>query len=204
MIVPQLRDELHRVGLLNTHPIQYYAPWYRALARKVDLEVYYCHRQTAAGQSQAGFAVEFEWDVPLLEGYRHHFLDNQSPSPDASTFAGCDTPEIKDIISQSRFDAFIVHGWYVKSFWQAMLACWQNGTPLLVRGDSQLFTPRSLPRRWLKYFLYRSFIPHFVGYLVVGEMARQYYLTYGADPERMFFVPHSVDNDFFARQARQL
>lgn len=198
------RSAFCHVGLLNTHPVQYYAPWYKALAQEIHLEVFYCHRQTAGGQAQAGFGVEFEWDVPLLEGYRYHFLDNHSRSPNVSTFAGCDTPEIREIIAQSRFDAFIVHGWYVKSFWQAMLACWQTGVPLLVRGDSQLNTARSLPRRWMKYLLYRSFIPRFDGYLVVGERSRQYYLHYGADPERMFFVPHSVDNEFFSNRTTQL
>jgi hypothetical protein len=58
-----------RVGILVTHPIQYYAPWYRALAAEVDLEVFFSHRQQPKGQADAGFGVAFEWDVPLLDGY---------------------------------------------------------------------------------------------------------------------------------------
>ena len=194
----------YRVGLLCTHPVQYYVPWYRALAEQVDLEVFYCHRQTAEGQSAAGFDVPFNWDIPLLEGYSHTFLDNHSRAPDVSTYFGCDTPDIKRIIARERFDAFIVHGWYVKSYWQAALACRRTGTPIFVRGDSQLLTPRTQLKRLLKYSFYRSFIPRFDGYLVVGERARQYYQHYGADPERMFFVPHAVDNRFFASRAEAL
>jgi len=74
----------------------------------------------------------------------------------------------------------------------------------LVRGDSQLITPRNPFWRAAKYPIFRSFIPRFDGYLVVGERSRQYYSYYGGRPDRMFFAPHSVDNDFFSERARVL
>lgn len=195
-----------RTAILSTHPIQYYSPWYRALSRdpEIDLTVYYAHQQTAQGQAEGGFGVAFEWDVPLLEGYRSHFLKNVARSPNVFDHHGCDTPEIAEHIARERYDAFIVHGWYNRSYWQAMRACWRTRTPLLVRGDSQLRTPRRWWRRWLKQLLYRTFIPRFDAYLVVGRRARDYYQAYGADPRRMLPAPHFVDNDFFARSADAL
>jgi glycosyltransferase involved in cell wall biosynthesis len=189
-----------RVGLLATHPIQYYVPWYRLLARQVDLTVFYCQRLTPREQA-AGFGGAFAWDVPLLDGYQHRFLVNRARHPNVSTFFGCDTPEIGPLIAQEKFDAFIVHGWASKSFWQAILACWRTRTPLLVRGDSHLLTTRGRSRQALKYLLYRWFIPRFDGYLVVGERSRRYLRYYGARPERMFFVPHAVENERFAVHA---
>lgn len=193
-----------RLGVLATHPIQYHAPLYRALANELDLAVYFAHQQTAAGQADAGFGVAFEWDVPLLDGYAHTFLTNRAVRPDVGTFSGCHTPEIADIIDRERFDAFLVNGWYNRSYWQAIRACWRTGTPLLVRGDSQLHTPRSPAKRLIKEAAYRTFIPRFDGYLVVGQRAREYYLHYGARPERLHFVPHFVDNAFFAASAERL
>ena len=190
-----------RLGVLATHPIQYHAPLYRALAQRLDLSVYFAHQQTAQGQADAGFGVAFEWDVPLLDGYPYQFLTNTSKSPDVSTFRGCSTPDITSIIERERFDAFIVNGWYNQSFWQAIRACWRTGTPLFIRGDSQLSTPRSLPLRLAKEAVYRAFIPRFDAYLVVGERSRAYYLHYGADPARMHFVPHFVDNEAFRSAA---
>jgi glycosyltransferase involved in cell wall biosynthesis len=190
-----------RLGVLATHPIQYHAPLYRALAERLDLEVYFAHKQTAQGQAKAGFGVAFEWDVPLLEGYSSQFLENRAKVPDVSTFWGCSTPEIAGIIARERFDAFLVNGWYNRSLWQAMRACWRTGTPLLVRGDSQLRTPRSLPFRIAKEAFYRAFIPRFDGYLVVGERAREYYKYYGAREEHMYFVPHFIDNAWFRERA---
>jgi glycosyltransferase involved in cell wall biosynthesis len=193
--------EKPRVGLLATHPVQYYVPWYRRLARAVDLEVFYSHRQTAEGQARAGFGVAFGWDVPLLDQYSHQFLSNRARKPDVSSFFGCDTPEISRIIRRGGFDAFIVHGWGTLSFWQAIVACWRNGTPMLVRGDSHLLSPRRRVVRMVKGPLYRLFIPRFDAYLVVGQRARDYYSHYGADPSRMFFTPHAVDNEFFQARA---
>ena len=51
-----------RVGILVSHPIQYYAPWFRYLAKRFDVEVHYAHRVDAKGQAEAGFGVEFDWD----------------------------------------------------------------------------------------------------------------------------------------------
>jgi len=190
-----------RVGVLATHPVQYYVPWYREMSKAIDVSVFYCQRQTPDAQGGAGFGVSFDWDIPLLDGYNWRFLVNHSSRPNVSEFFGCDTPDIAAIIRRERFDAFVVHGWAVKSFWQAILACRRTGTPVLVRGDSQLPRVRSSLWRALKYPLYRSFIPRFDAYLVVGDRARGYLLHYGAEPDRMFFSPHAVDNDFFSRNA---
>jgi glycosyltransferase involved in cell wall biosynthesis len=187
-----------RVGLLATHPIQYYAPWYRELAKSVDLDVFFSHRQTDSDQAKAGFGVRFDWDVPLLAGYRSRFLRNVARVPDVSRFRGCNTPEIRGVIQSAKFDAFIVHGWSTLSYCQAIAACWSTRTPVLVRGDSALATPRSWMRRAVKWPLYRSFIPRFDGYLIVGTRAREYVLAYGAEPGRCFDAPHCVDNEFFS------
>ncbi len=192
-----------RVAILATHPVQYYVPWYRRLAEAVDLEVLYCHRQTAEGQGRAGFGVPFDWDVPLFGGYRSRFLRNVASRPAVDRFGGCDTPEVARVVEAARFDAFILQGWATRSAWQAMRACRRSGTPILIRGDSQLYTRRPWPWRVLKLVLYRRFIPRFDGYLVVGARAREYLLHYGAQPERMFFAPHAVDNEFFASGAER-
>ena len=189
-----------KLGILVTHPIQYYAPLYRELAKdsSIELTVYFAHRQTMEGQSGAGFNVPFEWDTPLLEGYGHRFLENRAGSPSTDTFWGCDTPEISDIIAKEEFDAFAVHGWYNHSYWQAIRACWRRGVPLMVRGDSQLPPGQGRLAQWLRHPLHRWFIPKFDAYLCVGRRAREYYLHFGADEQKCFFSPHAVDSEFFA------
>jgi glycosyltransferase involved in cell wall biosynthesis len=51
-----------------------------------------------ARQQGAGFGVEFQWDVPLLEGYRYVVLENVSRRPGVTHFLGCDTPSIAEFL----------------------------------------------------------------------------------------------------------
>lgn len=191
-----------RIGFLVSHPIQYYTPIFRELAKLCDLTVYFAHRQTREGQANAGFGVAFEWDVDLLAGYRSRFLTNVARQPSTDRFGGCDTPGIAQEIADGRFDAFVVPGWGVRSYLQAVRACRRYRVPVMVRGDSQLPGQRSVAVRLAKALLYRRMIRRFDGYLYVGQRSRAYFEHYGANPSRLFFAPHCVDNDAFASATR--
>lgn len=111
---------LKHLAILTTHPIQYHAAWFRRLAAQPEfsVEVFYCHNATAREHADAGFGVEFDWDVSLLDGYPHRFLRNVARQPGIAGFGGLDTPEIKDIIARERFDAVMINGWHYKSAWR--------------------------------------------------------------------------------------
>ena len=194
---------MHRLAIVASHPIQYQAPWFRALAHVTDLTVFFCQQQDARGQADAGFGVAFDWDVPLLEGYRSRWLTNVAAAPDVSSFRGCDTPGIADEIAEGAFDACIVSGWYLKSYLQAIRACRKQGVKLMVRGDSQLVTPRSRAIAVAKHLPYRWLLQRFDACLYVGERNREYLAHYGVDEDRLFHVPHFVDNAFFATRAER-
>ena len=192
---------MHRLAVIASHPIQYQAPWFRALAQRVDLAVFYCHRITARDQIEAGFSTGFEWDLPLLDGYHAQWLRNTSARPGVERFGGCDTPEIASILATGRFDACLVNGWYLKSYLQAARACRTHGIPILMRGDSQLGTSRSVVKRTLKYPVYRWGLTHIDAHLYVGRANHEYLTHYGVSENRLFFAPHFVENARFAAGA---
>jgi glycosyltransferase involved in cell wall biosynthesis len=185
-----------RLTILSTHPIQYHAHWFRALAGRpeLDLSVFYCYNASPADQARAGFGVEFDWDIPLLEGYRYAFLKGAQQKPGG--FFALDAPGIGDMLARKKVDVVLVSGWHYRAAWQTFFACRKMRIPVMVRGDSQLVSPRSGLKRWLKYPLYRSFIPRFDACLAVGMRSRDYYLRYGARPERIFLAPHVVPDHF--------
>jgi uncharacterized protein YbbC (DUF1343 family) len=162
-----------RIGFLVSHPIQYYAPIFRALARRCDLTVFFAHRQTAEGQAKAGYGVTFQWDVDLLSGYHSCYLTNVSRQPSTDLFAGCDTPEIAQEIEQRRFDAFLVPGWGLKSYLQAARACRRARVPVLVRGDSQLASQRGGALRMAKALAVPRFLRRVDGLLDGGRRNRE-------------------------------
>ena len=192
-----------RIGILASHPIQYDAPLYRALAERAEVMVYYAHRQDAEGQAAAGFGVEFEWDRDLLDSYPYRFLTNESATPSTDTFFGCDTPEISGHVAGDGFDAFVLNGWYLKSHWQAVRACRKQNIPVLVRGDSHLRTPRSKVTQAVKEIGYRIFLRAFDGFLYVGQRNREYLEHYGVPQRKLFFCPRFVDNDWFRTRAAE-
>jgi glycosyltransferase involved in cell wall biosynthesis len=186
-----------RLAIVVSHPIQYYAPFFRELARRIDLMVYFAHRVTPADQAQAGFGVEFEWDVNLHDGYPHVFLNNLASAPRLDRFDGCNTPEISTRLAQGRFDAVLVMGWHLKAYVQAIFAAKRLGLALLARGDSQLQTPRHALKGIIKGALYPAFLRLFDCALYVGKRSHDYWRHYHFPGSRLFFSPHCVDNKWF-------
>lgn len=192
---------LLRIGVLASHPIQYQAPIFRALATQADLHVYFAQRITAEQLGREGFGNAFEWDVDLLAGYEHTFLNNRIPDPSPSHFFRSDAPEISEILCHERFDAFVVTGWNLKAYWRAVFTCRRWGIPVLVRGDSQLNTPRSPLRRLAKAGTYPLLLRAFNAFLTVGIRNRDYYQHYGISARKLFQSPHAIDSTAFAQAA---
>ncbi len=190
-----------RLGALLTHPVQYYSPWFKHLAAATDLTVYYAHRQTPEDQARAGFGKPFEWDVPLLDGYEWRWLKNVASRPGLTHFAGCDTPEIGDIVRSRRFDAFLMCGWNRRCFLQAGWAALRSGTPVLIRLDSQLLTPRLVIKRAIKWPVYSALLPRVAHYLSPGVRADDYLRHYRVPAPRIHRLPHMVDTERFSEVA---
>ncbi|MEC9344705.1 MAG: glycosyltransferase family 4 protein [Pseudomonadota bacterium] len=190
-----------RLAVLLTHPVQYYSPWFAHMAGTLDVTVFYAIRQTASGQAAAGFGVGFDWDLPLLEGYRHVFLDNVARKPQLAGFFGCDTPGIADALIRGGFDAFLTFGWNKKCYVQGLRAAWRAGIPAFIRVDSQLASGRRGWWRMLKRPLYRLLLPRLGNYIVPGKRSREYLRHYDVPDDRIFDVPHMVDTERFTRAA---
>jgi glycosyltransferase involved in cell wall biosynthesis len=190
-----------RLAILTSHPIQFQAPLFREISRNTDVTVFFAHRATPEQQAAAGFGTTFDWDVDLLEGYSHTFLSNVAREPGVHHFAGCDTPEIGQKLSGGTFGALLVTGWNLKSYWQGIWAAKRRRIPVLVRGDSQLETPRGLVKRLGKSTLYPGLLRLFDAALYVGRRNCAYYEHYRYPIDRLYHSPHCVDNERFAAGA---
>ena len=79
-----------RLAVVATHPIQYSAPVFRALAAAgdIDLRVFYPAHQAASSVFDRDFGREVTWDVPLTDGYAYQFVENVSAHPGTERFDG--------------------------------------------------------------------------------------------------------------------
>lgn len=195
-----------RLAALISHPIQYFAPLYRLLAARpdVDLTVYFCSRQGAERFIDPGFGQRVAWDIPLLDGYRHHVLPNARGDRGVRGFWSLTNPTIVSELRRGAFDALWVHGYAYATNWLASLTASAFRIPVLMRGESNLLGARSPLRRATKSAVLRGLFHLAAACLYIGSRNREYYLHYGVPPERLFFAPYSVDNAFFRRQAERL
>jgi glycosyltransferase involved in cell wall biosynthesis len=194
-----------RLTAVLTHPIQYYAPWFRHLhahAPQLALTVVYATRPTPAQQG-AGFDVPFEWDVPLTEGYRSVVVRAARPDDriDTGAFSGVDVPEIGAAIADTQPDVVLITGWYSKTLVRALAACRRRRVPVLFRGDSHMLSGPAGWRRPLWMAKTWALLRMFDGYLSPGTRVDEYLARFGVPAYRVFRVPHGVDNDLFAQSA---
>ena len=198
-----------RLAIFTSHPIQYQAPYFRALALDGEVEptVFFGSTHGSVQALDRGFGKSFSWDTPVLEGFPHVVLENCARRPDVSRFLGVRTDGIRDRWTADDFDACLVLGWQTLAHVQAIRAAWRSNLPLLVRGDSNLAQRPSAAGRarlraalWLpvRERAYRSLFARVDAFLVTGRRNRDYYRHFGVPDARLFDAPHCVDNAHFA------
>jgi glycosyltransferase involved in cell wall biosynthesis len=190
-----------RLGIVTSHPIQYQAPLFRALAERVDLHVYFAHQATGRDQAEAGFDISFDWDTDLTNGFRHSFLENVSRRPSITRFGGCDTPSIGKALAADKVDVLAVYGWHLKSYLQAAKAARSLRIPVMARTDSHLDTPRPLARRAVKAIVHPIFLRQFAMFLPTGSRSAQYLRRYRVPESRIKIVPYCIDVEAFSSAA---
>jgi hypothetical protein len=85
-----------RVAVVNSHPIQYFAPLYTYLSRDEDIDVtaVYCSDSSLRGGMDPGFGQPVTWNVDLLAGYRSIFLGRRARDRIPRGFFSLVCPEI--------------------------------------------------------------------------------------------------------------
>lgn len=197
-----------RLLIVNSHPIQYFAPLYRELAadEQFDVEVLYCSRHGLAGEIDQQFGQSVRWDVPLLDGYAHRFLSNQSPNPSIYSFWGLLNLSVVKAIWQAPRGVVMVYGWAYAVCWLAIVAAKLMGHQVCMRAESPLRfeTSKSPFRQQLRRLLLGHGLLRLVDYaLYIGEQNRAFYRHMGVAEQKLIFCPYAVDNARFQRAAAE-
>jgi glycosyltransferase involved in cell wall biosynthesis len=188
-----------RLAIVTTHPVQYYAPWFRHLAGTAGLDVraFYLWDFGVSGRVDPTFGVPITWDVPLLDGYAHEFVPNVSRRPGTGHYRGIDNPDLPARLRAFDPTAVLCIGYNFATFGR-LLRSWDRArSPLVLRGDSHRLVPRWGPKAWLKRQLVSAAFRRFAAFLYVGRANRAYYRLHGVTDDRLFFSPHAIDNDRF-------
>ena len=198
-----------RLAIFTTHPIQYQAPLFRELAARPGLHpiVLFGSRHGLDPSLDKGFGARFQWDIPLLDGYDHAFIENVAANSDVDRFGGIRVRDAKQILREHDADAVLVLGWQSIAHLQFMRAAHALGLPLLMRGESNLLRrlPPGLKARirsllWVpaRKLVYRAMFARVSEFLVIGSRNADFYRHFGVPDEKLQWAPYAVDNERFA------
>lgn len=189
-----------RLAIVTSHPIQYYAPWFRQIAASGDpqIRVFYLWDFGVKATKDRQFGKEFAWDIPLLEGYEHEFVLNVAADKGTHRFSGLDNPYLADSVEAYEPDAVLLMLYSYKAIARFMATRTARRRPLLFRGDSHRLVPPRGIKAAVRGMATRAFFSRMKACLFVGQANREYYRMHGVPKERLFFSPHAVDNARFA------
>lgn len=189
-----------KLAIITSHPIQYYAPWFRYLAHQagLDFRVFYLWNSGIHQQPDPGFQQVITWDIPLLAGYDYEFVPNLSDRPGTQHFWGLRNPTLLQQVRQYQPDRVLMMNYNYASLYH-FLWHWQE-TPILFRGDSHRLIGDRGFKPWLKQQWISQIFRRFAACLYVGKANYHYFRAHGIPAERLFFSPHAVENDRFSHQ----
>ena len=181
-----------RLGVLDTHPIQYHVPLYQLIAHRarVELDVLFLSDNGYRPVVDPGFGVSFAWDIDLLSGYEHQFLTTSGRRPPALSRVARLARWI------SKHDAVVVYGYSKPWMLLAALLCRERRVPYLLRGNSVPQGQATGLRRHLRNAVARAVVSASGAGLAIGQLNEEFYRHYGAP--RIIWAPYSVDDERFA------
>jgi glycosyltransferase involved in cell wall biosynthesis len=200
---PQAARRL-RLAILLSHPVQYFAPLFRELARRseIHLTVIYCSLGGAREQFDQEFTRTIQWDVPLLEGYRYKLVRSWWPARTQGPLAYF-APGVLREITAARYDAVVVFGWANLTCWLAFLRARLASIPWMLYGDTNFLyeCEKRGPKRWLRNALLTALFRRTSAFLISSSMNRRFYESHRAPRAKQFEAPFTADADFFRRGA---
>jgi glycosyltransferase involved in cell wall biosynthesis len=193
-----------RIAVITTHPIQYYAPLFRNLAKEqgIELKVFYTWSQSQQGANfDRDFGKTIAWDIPLLNGYQFEFVENLAKDPGVHHFSGIVNPSLNEKISTWKPDFLLMIGWNFRSHLAAM-RYFKGKIPVLFRGDSTLLDEKPGVKRLLRRIFLKWVYRHVDYSLFVGKNNYDYFRKHGLKKSQLYWMPHAIDNDRFHGQDR--
>lgn len=193
------------LAIVTSHPIQYQAPLWRALATAgVKFEVWFLTPHAVSPSYDREFGRTFAWDTDLLSGYPHRFLP-VSRGWRLDRFNGIGLEQSwAGLFREHSVTHLWVEGWRFSTLWMAVLAAHRAGLSVWLRGESHdLQTERGL-RRIAKRFALARLFNRIDRFLCIGTANRRFYRTHGIPDSRLASAPYCIDHEGFSRTTAAL
>lgn len=192
-----------KLAVVVSHPIQYYAPFYRALAADpaIDIRVFFCSRIAVDEVLDPGMGVKISWKTDLLGGYAHEFLP-EAPGIKGFRFWEVNNPSVAAHLAAFAPDVILVHGYAQASMMRAMLWGRRHGVPVMTVSDRSLKGLSTPLRRAARAVVLPRLLRLYTAILAIGDSIQEFFETFGVPSEAIFRVPNMLDEGFWRFAAR--
>lgn len=192
-----------KLAVLVTHPVQYFAPVFRELAKQSDLElkVFFGCNHGIIPREDPNFGVVFKWDCQPTEGFEHEFLSTDS----LLTLGGLAGVKlaVKAVLSISRFKPdFVLIFSYSPAFITASTILLRlTGKKLMLRAETtDEALSRSLFKDKIRQTILSVYYRQFTHFFPIGSNSLNHFLRMGVNESRMTKVLYAIDTVFFQTQ----
>lgn len=190
-----------RIAVLNSHPIQYFAPLYSYLNQAPDLQItaLYLSDVSLRGGKDQGFGQAVKWDLDLLAGYQSVFVGRQARHREPSGFWSLVAPQIWSEVRSGRYDVLLLHGHHYAANLIALAAAKTAGLPVLMRGETHLGLQRNRLKSVIRRPLMGALYACCDRLLAIGSANTDFYKDMGVPEGKIFRVPYAIDNERFIK-----
>ena len=179
-----------RLAVVTPTPTPYRDPFWNIVGGTpgVELTVYYARR----GDNQR------PWDITWDQHFKAVYPRAVPVLPHGESYWN---PRITQLLRRGRHEALLLGGYNHLTMLVAARFARRNRIPYYLMSEVYLAQPRSRWRRLVKGPVVRWVVRGARGWLPTGTLAAEYLVHYGADPERICFVPNVPDLDAIRAQA---
>jgi glycosyltransferase involved in cell wall biosynthesis len=181
--------------VIESHPVQYHAPVYRALNQHhgVPVTAVYGSDFSVAGYHDAEFNATFAWDADLLGGYAHRFLGRVGKGG-ARQAEDVRALGLAAVLRGLNPSAVLVVGYGSRFNRAAWFEGWRSGVPLLFRGETN---DDAIDRSVVKSSVRRAALRVAYGrcgaLVYIGQRSRAHFEDLGVERSKLHFSPYCVD-----------
>ncbi len=190
--------------VIETHPVQYRAPVYRAVQSRfgVPVTAIYGSDFSVAGSLDVEFNTSFAWDTDLLSGYTPVFLSRVAQGGGANMHS-VSADGLDAALRRCAPAAVLLTGYSPRFHQAAFYHARKTRSPILFRGETTDHAARrSTIKQWTRDSALRYLYRCCSSLLYVGARSRQHLLRLGCE-DKLIFSPYCVDTSPFQLSEEQ-
>ncbi len=185
--------------VIETHPVQYHAPVYRAVQARYAIPVtaIYGSDFSVSGYRDREFGSAFAWDSDLLSGYQPVFLSRVATGG-GRCFEHVSARGLEEALRQLSDGPILLLGYSQRFHQAAFLHAWRSGRPILFRAETTDHARgRGVIRSAVRDRILRRLYGACAKLLYVGRNSEQHFRRLDVADSKLVSSPYCVDTTPF-------